>query len=98
MMDATPTNDAPAFEPRPFPPLPPNSVHLTVRPAADGVHTFLRIHYDATELSERRQRLLAHYVSKALGKMIDTVKAMPDFDVRRELDRVGSDESKSKTN
>lgn len=97
-MDAiTPINDS-AYEPRPFPPLPPNSVHLTARPAADGVHTFLRIHYDATELSERRQRLLAHYVSKAMGKMIDTIKAMPDFDVRRELDRLGSDESKSKTN
>lgn len=88
----------PAPEKPQFPPLPPNSVLLSVRPAPDGVHTFLRLTYDATALAERRQRLLSHWLNKAMGKLVDTVKKLPDSEVRRELERFGAVEKDVKPN
>lgn len=93
-------NDAaqPPVETKPYPPLPPNGVLLSVRPAEDGTHTFLRLTFDATKLSERRQRLMAHWLNKAMGKLLEQVRVMPDADVRRELERFGSLESGTKEN
>lgn len=43
-----------------LPPLPPNTASLFKRPAADGIHTRLRIDHDVTRLTpEARDGLLA---------------------------------------
>jgi hypothetical protein len=96
MPETAPTSPSP--EKPAFAPLPPNSVLLSVRPAEDGVHTFIRLTYDATALSERRQRLLAHWLNKAMGKLLETVKKLPDAEVRRDLERFGSVERDNKPN
>ncbi len=52
-----------------LPPLPPNAAVLAVRPAKDGVHTFMRLTYDVTHLTDDAKKLLLFMLTNALTEL-----------------------------
>ncbi len=92
---------APDFEPKPFPPLPPNSVMLGVRPAQDGVHTFLRLTHDVTVLSEDQQKLLTHMLGEAYDALQKAIMGWNRIEVAAKLaqrERIAALRTGEKTN
>lgn len=63
-------------DPPELPPLPPNSAVLAVRPGQDKVHTFIRLTYDCTHLSDDKQKLLLFMLTNALTELEAGVKGM----------------------
>jgi len=78
MIDALP-------EIEPLPPLPPNSAVLAVRAAPDRAHTFIRLTYDVTHLSDDAQKLLLFMVTNALTELEAGVKKMNRIEVAAKL-------------
>jgi len=72
-------------QPPELPPLPQNSCVLSVRPAEDKVHTFLRLTYDVTHLSEDAQKLLVFMITQALTELESGVKKMSRIQVAAKL-------------
>jgi len=75
--------NAPEIEP--LPPLPPNQCVLAVRPAADRAHTFLRLTYDVTHLSEDAQKLLVFSMTEALTQLEKGILEMNRIEVAAKL-------------
>ncbi len=69
----------------PLPPLPPNSCVLAVRPAADKAHTFLRLTYDVTHLSEDAQKLMVFMLTNALTELEKGLKGMNRIEIAAKL-------------
>lgn len=78
MIDAAP-------EIEPLPPLPQNSAVLTARPAQDRVHTFIRLTYDCTHLSDDQKKLLLFMLTNALTELEQGVKKMDRITVASRL-------------
>lgn len=72
-------------DPPELPPLPPNACTLSVRPAQDGVHTFLRLTFDCTHLTDDQKKLLTFMVSNALTELEIGVKKMDKIAVASRL-------------
>ncbi len=68
-----------------IPPLPQNSCVLAVRPAPDKVHTFLRLVYDVTHLSEDSQKLLVFALTEALTELEKGVVKMNRIEIAAKL-------------
>ncbi len=68
-----------------LPPLPPNSAVLAVRPAKDGVHTFMRLTYDVTHLSEDAQKLMVFMLTNALTELEKGIKGMNRIEIAAKL-------------
>lgn len=75
-------------EPEPLPPLPPNSAVLVVTPAKDRVHTFMRLTYDITHLSEDKQKLLLFRLTQALTELEKYVKDMGKIEAAAQLGKL----------
>lgn len=71
-----------------IPPLPPNQCVLAVRPAADRVHTLLRLTFDVTHLTEDKQKLLTFMLSKALTKLEKHVIDMGKIEAAAQLGKL----------
>jgi len=69
----------------PLPPLPPNSAAIAAIPAQDGVHSIIRIMYDATHLSEDGQKLLLYMLTNALVELEKGIKSMSRIEVAAKL-------------
>ena len=69
----------------PIPPLPANSCVLAVRPAADKAHTFLRLTYDVTHLSEDAQKLMVFMLTNALTELEKGLKGMNRIEIAAKL-------------
>ncbi len=74
----------PEVEPK-LPPLPSNSCVLAVRPGEDRVHTFLRLTYDVTHLSEDAQKLLVFMITNALTELEKGIKGMNRIEIAAKL-------------
>ena len=72
-------------DPPELPPLPPNSAVLAVRPAADKVHTFIRLTYDCTHLSDDKQKLLLFMLTNALTELEAAMKGIDRITVAARL-------------
>ncbi len=68
-----------------FPPLPPNSAVLATRPAKDGVHTFARLTYDVTHLSDDAKKLLLFLLTNALTELEKGIEKMNRIEVAAKL-------------
>lgn len=66
----------------------PDFAALVAAPGPDGVHIQLRINCDVTPLSEPRQKLLLHLVTRALSEATRQVKALPKLDVLATLGKL----------
>ena len=73
------------IDPPPLPPLPPNSAAIAAIPAQDGVHSIMRIMYDATHLSDDQQKLLLYMLTNALTELEKAVKSMNRIEVAAKL-------------
>ncbi len=83
----------------PIPPLPQNSCVLAVRPGPDKAHTFLRLTYNVTHLSEDAQKLMVYAVAEALIELEKGVKKMNRIEVAKKLaQRERIDESRRNGN
>ena len=69
----------------PIPPLPANSAVLAVRAGEDRVHTFMRLNYDVTHLSEDSQKLLLFMLTQALTELEKGVKSMSRIEAASKL-------------
>lgn len=78
MIDAT-------QELEPLPSLPPNQCVLAVMAAPDRAHTFMRLTYNVTALSEDRQKLLLYMLTNALTELEKAVKKMDKIEVAKKL-------------
>jgi len=81
-------NDTFAPEIEPLPPLPPNSAVLAVRPAPDRAHTFIRLTYDVTHLSEDAQKLLLFMLTQGLTEFEKAIKSMNRIEVASKLGKM----------